>query len=646
MTLAALCLLAHPDASNAQQPAPAEPGTQTAQPDRPRQIFAASDAYLAGARALERNDFLAAEADFSRAIQLDPVNPDYPTALAIAREHRLTDLVQRAADARLHGKPAVAEALLAEARALDPQNRVITQHALPGAAARAALLDIERDPSDFDTATADGIRKSTALSGAIVLQPTAETKSFHIRADTQEAIRQVTQAFGIRAVFDESAGHQNLRFDLEDTTYQDAARILFPMAHVFATPLDPTSVVIAKDTTDNRQRLEHQVQETLFVPGLTVEQMNDLANVIRNIFDVKQLTPQPNLGSIVLRTRAEDIPAINLALADLLDGGAEVNIQLSIYSVDITHGRDIGFQSPQFGAYNVTAAAAALVSANQTLVTQAISQGLISATDSVVAQAFKLIASGLVSSTLLSNTIAIFGGSINSTTGDVSNQFTTTGLTSSSAFTFNLALNSSDSRALEDVQERVGDRQTANFRAGSRYPITTSTYSTPSTSSLAGVSVNGQSAASLLAQYLGTTSTTTIPQISYEDLGLTLKATPTVQKAGFVSMHLDLKLEALGGTSLNNIPILNSRSLTSDVTVRDGETAVLLSTVSKSEAAAVTGLPGLTELPGFPVPTEQNATRNSSEIIMLITPHVIRHRADTLAGPRIAVSVPPSGRVD
>jgi general secretion pathway protein D len=642
LTLAALCALIPQHPSPAQQPAPAP------HPPAGRQVFAASDAYLAGAHALEHNDLATAEIQFARAVQLDPGNHDYIIALSIAREHRLTDLVQRAADARLHGKPRVADALLAEARAIDPQSGVITQHALPGAATRATLLDIEPDLTSSDTPDAEGasIGRPTALPAEIHLRPNLATQSFHLRGDLQEIIQQVTKAYGIRVSFDASTGHQSLRFDLDNTSYEDATRVLFAMAHVFATPLDTTSILIAKDTAENRQRLERQVQETLFIPGQTVEQMNDLANVIRNIFDVKQLTPQATHGTIVLRTRAEDIPAINLALADLLDGGAEVLLQLSIYSVDLSNTRDIGFQAPQFGAYNVSAAAASLVSANQSLVTQAISEGLISSTDSIVAQAFKLIASGLVSSTLLSNTIAIFGGSINTTTGDVSNQFTTTGITSSSAFTFNLALNSSDTRALEDVQERVGDRQTANFRAGSRYPITTSTYSTPSTASLAGVSVNGSSAASLLAQYLGTTSTTTIPQISYEDLGLTLKATPTVQKSGFVSMDLDLKLEALGGTSLNNIPILDSRTLKSNVTVRDGETAVLLSTISKSETAAVNGLPGLTELPGFAVPTEQNATRSSSELILLITPHVIRHRANTQAGPRIAVSVPPSGRVD
>jgi len=158
--------------------------------------------------------------------------------------------------------------------------------------------------------------------------------------------------------------------------------------------------------------------------------------------------------------------------------------------------------------------------------------------------------------------------------------------------------------------------------------------------------VTGTSAAALLAQYLGSTSTTTIPQITYEDLGVTLKATPTVQKSGRVFLHLDLKLEALGSGSLNNIPILNSRTLTSDSTVADGESALLVSSLSKSEASAVIGLPGLSELPGFQLPTEKTVITNSSELVILVTPHVIRHRGNNLAGPRIAFNLPPSQRTD
>jgi len=632
---AALCALALTVNAQAQQAAPSasSPVTSQAATLPKGKSLEASNAYLAGAKSLEHDDPAAAEQSFSRAAALDPNNPEYAQAVSLAHERRLTELVHKAADARLHGHPKDADALIAEARALDPQSPLVAQH--QPAPPRPSALSIEQPR----------ITQGPSLADAIALQPdTKAKKTFHIRGNQRDAIRQVEQAYGLKAVFDESAGNESLRFDLEDVTYDQAVPLLFSMAHVFGVPLDEHSVFIAKETIENRNRLDHLVLETIYIPGQTVTQLQDLANVVRNLFEVKLLTVQQAQSSLVLRTTPDTLKAINLILADLLDGGAEVLLELKVYSVDITHSRDIGFQPPQFGAYNVTSAAQALVNANQSLVNEAIAQGLISSTDSVVAQAFKLIASGLVSSSLLSSTIAVFGGTIDPTTGVVSNQFTTTGITSSSVFTFNLSLNSSEAHALEDVQMRVGDREQAIFRSGSRYPITTSTYTIPTVSSTA--TVNGTSAAALLAQYLGSSSTTTIPQVSYEDLGVTLKATPTVQKSGRVFLHLDLKLEALGGTSLNNIPILNSRTLTSDVTVADGESALLASTLSKSEASAVTGLPGLSELPGFQVPTEQSRTQDSSELVILVTPHVVRHRGNNLAGPRVAFNLPPSARTD
>jgi type II secretory pathway component GspD/PulD (secretin) len=404
------------------------------------------------------------------------------------------------------------------------------------------------------------------------------------------------------------------------------------MTHLFAVPLDAKSVLVAKDTPENRQRLERQLQETIYIPGMSNEQMDELGNVVRNVFDVKQLTVDKGAGTLVIRAPQETLTYVNLTLADLIDGGSEVMIDLKLYAVDKTNQRNIGAQLPQqIGLYNVASAAQNLVNANQSIVNQAIAQGLIPAGSSNITIALALIASGLVQSTLLSNTVGFFGGGL-----------TQTGVTVNQNPTFNLALTSSDTRALNDIQLRVGDRQPATFRIGERYPITTATYSTASpaqTSALAGVKINGVSAASLLNAAVG--SPITIPQIQYEDLGLTLKATPVVQRSGEIKMHLDLKIEALTGGAVNNIPILNSQQFASDVTVPDGDTAVMVSTITKNESASISGYPGLADLPGFQTATaDKMTTTDSSELILLVTPHVTRRRTNVTAGPRIAINLP------
>ena len=606
-----------PQTSAPQTPA-AQPGTTHSLPSK-RQLQAAEDAYLAGARLLDRNDLNGAEAQFDKALQLNPTNNDYAQALALAREHRITALVQQAGKARILGQNASADALLAQARKLDPQNAIVAQHYDPGP------IPVKFIPK-YDV----GDSETAELAGPVLLAPARTTHSFHIHSDIQDVIRQVTAGYGIRATFDESVGHDSVRFDLEDAEYQQAVPILMQMGHLFAVPLDATSIVIAKDTLENRQRFERQIQETLYIPGMTNEQMNEFGNVIRNVFDLKQVTVQNGLGTIVLRAPSSAITAINLTVEDLINGGNEVVFDLKLYAIDKTHATDIGVLPPQqIGIYNVESAATNLVNANQTLVNQALAQGLIPPGSSNIVIALALIASGLVQSTLLTNTIGFFGGGI-----------TTTGVTISSPLTFNLALNSSDTRAIDDITMRVGDRQSANFRVGSRYPITTSTYVVPtagSTAALSSISINGTSANSLL----NSLTTSTVPQIQYEDLGITLKATPTVQKSGYITISIDLKIEALAGGSIDNIPILTNRQFVSNVTVTDGETALLASSLTKTESAALNGLPGLGELPGFQsVTADTSKNVDTSEMVLLITPHLVHHRYNMIAGPMILVDLP------
>jgi len=610
MATVALC-----SSSLAQSNNPSPPG-----PPANRQIRAAEDAYLAGARLLQRNDLAGAEIQFDKAAKLDPSNTDYANAYSVTHRRHITELIQESGKARLLGQSEKAEALLGEARLLDPQNAV-GQNADPDALPKVFHPEIE-----------PWIRDAPAVAGPVTLLPNPGLKSFHLHTDEQEVIRQVLSGYGVKATFDESVPRQNLRFDLDDSNYQQAVTIVLNMAHLFAVPLDARSVLIAKDTPDNRQKFEHQLQETIYIPGMTNEQMDELGNVVRNVFDVKQISIDKGSDTLVIRAPEETLTYVNLTLADLIDGGSEVMIELQLYAVDRTNQRNIGAQLPQqIGIYNVASAAQSLVSSNQTLVNQAIAQGLIPAGASNITIALALIASGLVQSTLLSNTVGFFGGGI-----------TQTGVTTNQNPAFNLSLTASDTRALNDIKLRVGDRQSATFRVGERYPITTATYSSglsTVSSALSGVSINGVSAASLLNAAVG--SPITIPQIQYEDLGLTLKATPTVQKSGAIKMHIDLKIEALTGGAVNNIPILNSQQFASDITVDDGDTAMMVSSLSKSAAASLGGWPGLGELPGFQTATADTTTAtDSSSLILLVTPHVTRRRSNLTAGPRIAINLP------
>jgi general secretion pathway protein D len=623
--------------------APTVPSGMSASPSPSARVLArnadaARNAYVAGARLLDANHLGEAQAAFDRAEQLDPAVPDYHIAATLALEHRVTALVQQASTARLLGHTSDALSLLAQARTLDPHNEIILQH--DEAAVAPPAFKSVFDPAIPTSLLLDG---TDDLAGPIVPRPNTSHQSFHLHSDLQTAVREVFSRFGLHTAFDSSitpaATPAGIRFDLDDTTAAQAIPLILSMGRLFAVPLDTSSVLIATDTVANRTRLEHLYQETLYTPGLNPQQMGEVTNVIRQVFDVKQLSMQNSAGNITLRAPASTLDALNRTLLDLLDGTAEVILDLRVYAVDTTRQRNIGLSVPQqFGVYNVASAAQTIVSANQTALDQAIAQGALTipagadATTRLIYEAVFLIQAGLAQSSLLTDTIGFFGKGL-----------ALSGLTAGPA-TFNFALNTSDARTLDSLQLRVTDRQSTIFRAGTRYPITTSTYSTglngTNSAALAGATVNGVSVSSLLNQYLGSNSAgTTVPQIQYEDLGLTLKATPNVQSSGNITMHLDLKIEALAGSALNNIPLLASRQFASDVTVAEGQTALMLSSLSKTESVAVSGIPGLSELPGFQSGTADKLREvDTSELVMLITPHVVRHRANLTVGPRIPVS--------
>ena len=191
---------------------------------------------------------------------------------------------------------------------------------------------------------------------------------------------------------------------------------------------------------------------------------------------------------------------------------------------------------------------------------------------------------------------------------------------------------------LDNITLRTLDQQESTIKAGERYPIITSSYSSFGSSNLgiAGLSTAGLSsqlaALGINASALQSGVNQTIPQVQYEDLGLTLKVKPYIQKNQDVTLNLDLKITSLQGTSLNDIPVLNNQEFTAITTVHQGASTLLVSDLSKQQSKAVTGVPGLSDLPGFQSTTNNQIENDYSELVIVITPHVVRQAHTQEAG--------------
>ena len=620
--------LAAGSGANAQQEAPVagQPVAKAEQapPQRPpsaRELREGEKVYLAGAKALDHEDFKTAEKDFESAVELVPGNPQYQAALEIARQHQVTALVQAADKAKLLGRSDEARTDLIEAFHLDPNNPMIAQHI--DEIAHDAVPDIGQHYAEADAAGAP-----------IELAPAQTRRSFHLHTNANDLLRQVLAAYGVTPALDNSVKNQSVRFDADDVDFNEAARMVKLVTKTFFVPLDPSRVLVAEDTKDNRIRYERLAVETVYFPGLTPTEISDMGNVARNLFDAQQTTVSPGNSTLTVRAPVGKMAVLNSTFAEMLDGRSEIQLEVRLYSIAKTRALNIGVQLPQqTTVFNVPSELNSFLANNQSLVQQIISSGLASSGDFSAIAAI-IIASGAATGSILSQPFGVFGG------GN-----TLTGVTISGA-TANLSLNSSDTRSLDNITLRVLDQEESTIRSGTHYPIITSTYSNLAGSSLAipGLSSAGISSALAGLGIGGTalsTTSQTLPQVQYEDLGLTLKVKPYVQKQRDVTLNLDLKIDSLSGTTLNGNPVLDNQQYTSIITLREGESALVVSSMSKQQSRAVSGVPGLSDLPGFQSTTNNQTENDVSDLLILVTPHIVREAHKQEAGRMFLLPVHP-----
>jgi general secretion pathway protein D len=617
--LVALLLVATLAAAQAQAPAPAQtPAQQTtaqppaeAQPEQNTKLPTTADRrraaklYMQAASLYEAQQFEKAMELDRKAAALDPTNQDYSLAAEVARSHAVTALIQESTGDQIKGDFAAAQAALERAQTLDPQNTSVADHI------RGLADATVRTQPDLEQYT-----KMPALAGPLEILPKPGTQSFHLNNDQRQIIQQVFASYGISATIDSSVRSVRVHFDLDDVSFAQAARSLGLMSNSFYVPIDAHRVLVARNTVINRVQYERNAVDTLYLSGLSTNDMTEIGNIARNVFEVRQMNVDPSAGTITLRGPVDTLNAFNATYDDLQEGRSQVLLDVRLIQLAHINGLTTGIQPMQTAtAFNVYSEVNSILQQNQALVQQIIASGLASPGDTLAILAI-LIASGAVSSSLFgSGGVIVFGGGL-----------TQTAITPGTLATVNLSLNSSESRALDSVSIRLEDGEEGTLKSGSRYPIMTSTFSNLgiADSGLAGVNLPGTSGSlnSLLAGFTGGASN--IPQFQYEDLGLTLKARPRVLRSGDVAMSVDLKITALAGGAINNVPILANRAYTGAVTVPANQGVVLTAELDKTQSHAISGYPGLSEVPGLNNITEKDIQTNYATLVVIITPHVLR----------------------
>ncbi|MGA7105596.1 MAG: type IV pilus secretin PilQ [Candidatus Deferrimicrobiaceae bacterium] len=111
----------------------------------------------------------------------------------------------------------------------------------------------------------------------------------------------------------------------------------------------------------------------------------------------------------------------------------------------------------------------------------------------------------------------------------------------------------------------------------------------------------------------------------FVDATLSLKVTPHITPEGSVIMKLEAKNDSQGETGASGQPAINKKKATTEVLVRDGETAVIGGILQVTRKADQAAIPWLSKIPilGYLFKKDTNTSSNR-ELLIFITPKILK----------------------
>jgi general secretion pathway protein D len=167
-------------------------------------------------------------------------------------------------------------------------------------------------------------------------------------------------------------------------------------------------------------------------------------------------------------------------------------------------------------------------------------------------------------------------------------------------------------KVLSAPQVMVLDNEPARLQVGQQVPVLTGT----ATSTLAA-------------------NAPVVNSVDYHSTGVIMQVTPRVNSGGLVSLDIAQEVSSVAIAATNTVqgsPTFNDQIFRTRLAVQDGQTVGMAGLIRDNVGNENTGIPFLKDIPilGSLVSTQSNS-RMRSELLVLITPHVIHDQRDARA---------------
>jgi general secretion pathway protein D len=423
-------------------------------------------------------------------------------------------------------------------------------------------------------------REISSLEGPVSLQPVSDDPlTLHMEQDTKVVYQAICKAAGLNVIFDPEYVPKRIPVDLNNVSLPDALHIVEVLSGTFWKPVTSNTIFVAQNTRAKRTEDDDLAVQTFYLTNVSQQNdANEIMVAIRNLMDPGlKIYLVASQNALVLRATPDELILAEKIISDLDRTKPEVVVDVAELEVSRTLERNIGITLPQ--SFGLTPQ---FSNANTSTATN-------SATTTANGVTSTAATSGLTLNTL---------GNLNATNFAVS----------ITGGTVNALLSDADTRILQNPRIRATDGQHSTLKIGSKIPVATGSYS-------AGTAIT---TASLGVQ----------TQFTYLDVGVNIDLTPTVHYDGEVSLKMKVEVSAqTSSVTISGVtePVISQRVAEQIIQLKDGEPALLGGLMQVQDSNAISGTPGLGELPILKwFFSSSDKTQATDDVVFLVIPHIVR----------------------
>jgi general secretion pathway protein D len=533
--------------------------------------------YKQGRDAEARQNYELAYEYYKQAYDLKPTNLSYRTSFERLRFLAGASHVHRGQLLRDAGQLDGAAAEFKKAMEIDPSSMIAKQEMQQ----TQQMIEAARSSPKAAAPPASFLEKRIREAGGPVELASISSVPINLKIteDSKLIYETVGKLAGINVLFDPDYTSRRIKIELNNVSLEEALQIIAVETKTFWRPVTPNTIFIATDNPAKRKDLDQVVIKTFYLSNLSQPQeLQDVTNALRQILEIQRVQSLPSEGAIVVRGTPDQMALAQKLVNDLDKSKPEVMVDVAVMQINRDKSRTLGISPPTSASVQLQPNINTTSTTNPT--------------------------TGLPTTTPTTSTTSPTGINLNTLGNLNATDFTVTIPPATATALFS----DSDTKLIQKPQIRAIEGQKASLKIGQRVPVATGSFQP----GIGGVGIN---------PLVNT-------QFQYLDVGVNIDLTPKVHANGDVTLKITMDVSEVDGTSnIGGItqPIIGQKKIEHEVRLREGEVSILGGMMEDQKTRALTGFPGLSQIPILRYLFSQTSTDHSeTETVFALIPHVVR----------------------